>query len=278
MASVVYCVFRGYRARCFLLPLYFTNRFSSRPLDGLVNELETNYQVMVTLLKQTAEWNDVLPCFIAAKTLRGISCDIDLDDMLRDAVKNDNSIVIASTKISQIELCVIMQDFNSAHKILEGATGNLRDSVPGHFRTVRITSLEALVYLKAAQTAKYWRVRRKLKKKATKLMKLIRSWLKCGNVNIVHVLHLLSAEHAVLKGNKLVAEEQFKLSIAVASQNGFLQDRGIAHELAGKYYISQGDEYWARYHLEKAELSFSDWGAIIKVDQLREQKKVLLGE
>ena len=138
---------------------------------------------MVTLLKQTAEWNDVLLCFIAAKTLRGISCDIDLDDMLRDAMEKDNSIVIASTKISQIELCVIMQDFNSAHKILEGATGNLRDSVPGHFRTVRITSLEAveaLVYLKAAQTAKYWCVRRKLKKKATKLMKLIRSWLKCG--------------------------------------------------------------------------------------------------
>ena len=26
--------------------------------------------------------------------------------------------------------------------------------------------------------------------------------------------------------------------------------------------------------MEKAELSFSDWGAILKVDQLREQKKI----
>ena len=107
-------------------------------------------------------------------------------------------------------------------------------------------------------------------------MKLLRSWLKCGVVStyLVHVIHLLSAEHAVYWKEISWWLRSSSNCLSVASQNRFLQNRGIAHELAGKYYISQGEEFWARYHLEKAELSFSDWGAILKVDQLREQKKI----
>lgn len=138
--------------------------------------------------------------------------------------------------------------------------------------------LEGLVYLKVAQASKERRVKRKYKKKAAKSMKLIGKWLKSGNVNIVHALHLLSAEEAVLKGNKAKASEQFKLAVKVAAKNGFMQDRGLAHELAGRYYADQGDEYWTRYHLEQAGRSYSDWGATAKRVQVASLKTELLGE
>ena len=103
--------------------------------------------------------------------------------------------------------------------------------------------------------------------------------MKSGNANVVHTLHLLSAEHAVLEGNKSAAEEQFKLAISVAARSGFLQDKGLAHahEFSGRYYEAKGGTYWARYHFECAEKSFAHWGAIAKVKQLREQKVALLG-
>ena len=171
-----------------------------------------------------------------------------------------------------------MQDFESALNLLDGASNRMRDDIMGSFTSIRFTFMEGLVYLKEAQATTSWRKRRTLQKKASKSMKSIHSWQKGGNVNVVHALHILSAEHAVLKGKKSKAREQFKRAISVASQNGFLQDRGLAHELAGRYHLSQGDTHWARYHLEHAELSFSDWGATIKVEQLQEQKRVLLGE
>ena len=109
-------------------------------------------------------------------------------------------------------------------------------------------------------------------------MKIIRSWLRKGNVNVVHTMHLLTAEHAALKGNTAKAEEQFKLAVSVASKNGFLQDRALAHELAGAYYASKGDDYWANYHLDCAERSYLDWGATAKVEELARRKLASLGE
>ena len=156
--------------------------------------------------------------------------------------------------------------------------GKLSKLLLGTFATVRFQVLEGLVYLKAAQASKARRVKRKYKKKAAKSMKLIGKWLKGGNVNVVHALHLLSAEEAALKGNKTKADEQFKLAIKVAAKNGFLQDRGLAHELAGRYHADQGDEYWTRYHLEQAGRSYSDWGATAKRVQVASLKAELLGE
>ncbi|KAL7526898.1 hypothetical protein ACHAXR_001699 [Thalassiosira sp. AJA248-18] len=167
---------------------------------------------------------------------------------------------------------------DSAMSLLEGeGADSVREDLTGQYPAARFTALEALVYLKTAQASKTLLTRMKWKRKALKSMKMIRTWVKGGNVNIVHSLHLLTAELAVLKGNKSKAEEQFKSAISVASMNGFLQDRGLAHELAGRYYSAQGDTYWVKHHLERAEQSFADWGATVKVEQLMEQKRVLLG-
>ena len=111
-------------------------------------------------------------------------------------------------------------------------------------------------------------------------MKLIGSWLKKGNVNVVHWNHLLVAESCALQGQGKYnqAKEEYKSAIAVATKNGFLHDKAIAHELAAQFYSRGGDSYWANYHLERAELSFRDWGATAKVKQVADQRKILVGE
>ncbi len=81
----------------------------------------------------------------------------------------------------------------------------------------------------------------------------------------VHVVHLLKAELAVLQRKGKKAEEEFKSAIKVAAQNGFLQDKALAHELMGSYCTAQGDDHWAAYHVEKFQEVYSDWGANSKV-------------
>lgn len=244
-----------------------------------MNDLKTTVTV-VKELNQSFLAAILLPKILAAKQLQGMSCAGDevesFEAILQLASKTDDYMCRALTMTTQIELSVINQDLNDALNLLEGA-GNLRQAFPGYFASVRITVLEALVYLEAAQASKSLIVKMKHKKRAMKSMKMVRGWAKGGNANVVHMLHLLEAEKAMLKGNELAAEEQFKMAISVAARNGFLQDKGLTHEFAGRYYEAKGDDYWARYHLEQAANAFSDWGAIAKVEQLREQSGALLG-
>lgn len=221
------------------------------------------------------------PCLLAVKQLRGVPIsgddEISFDAILRYASETNDKTIQAFTKAIQLQVFVLLQDWDSAVDLLETA-GNVYEAMVGLFASVHFTVTRALVYLKAAQVAKSWLVRRKWKRRATKSMKIVRKWLKNGNVNVVHAMHLLSAELAALKGEKVNAEEQFKLAISAATKNGFLQDKGLTHELAGRYYAAQGDISWAKYHLDLAERSFTDWGATAKVEQFRMQKTVLFEE
>jgi hypothetical protein len=81
-----------------------------------------------------------------------------------------------------------------------------------------------------------------MKKCGQKTIQLIKGWAKNGNVNVVHYLHILEAELAVLRGNNKKAKESFNAAIAVSRKSGLIQDRALAHEMASAYFKAQGDE------------------------------------
>ena len=97
-------------------------------------------------------------------------------------------------------------------------------------------------------------------------MKCIRGWIKKGNVNLVHYLHLLEAEYAALQGKCDKAESNYKSAVDVSSRDGFIQDCALSHELASAYFSSKGDMYWKNYHMEQCKECYSEWGAIAKVE------------
>ncbi|KAL7527247.1 hypothetical protein ACHAXR_001864, partial [Thalassiosira sp. AJA248-18] len=137
---------------------------SSMRLNGVVHELKTNFDVIVTHLNQLSHGKHVLLYLFAAKKLCGVdNADIDFEGILRDVGEDNDDYGIAVGIVVQMELSVILQDMDSAENLLKEA-GNLRDAIPGSFGSVRFTVLEGLISLKAAQTTNSWRVRRKHKK------------------------------------------------------------------------------------------------------------------
>lgn len=211
------------------------------------------------------------------KKLRGVSCDGDevqsSDELLKVSSETNNALLRAHAFVVQLAFLVMLQDWESALTLLIEA-GDIRGAMPGIPASVNLTWMEGLVYLKAAGASTTWVKRNKWKKRAMQSMKMLRGWLQKGNYNIVHTMHLLTAEYSLLRGNKTKAEDSFKSSISVATTNGFLQDRGLGHELASAYYATKGDDYWADYHMKSAVRSYSDWGATLKVEQLAKQKGV----
>src|SRR5260370_27910164 len=57
-------------------------------------------------------------------------------------------------------------------------------------------------------------------------------------------------------------------AIQPARENGFVQNEGVAHELAAGFYLGRGSTTAARAHLEEARSCFARWGALGKVQQL----------
>ena len=106
-------------------------------------------------------------------------------------------------------------------------------------------------------------------KRGNTYLKMIEKWVKGGNANVVHMMHLLRAERAWVQGNTVDAESHFGKAVSVASQNGFIHDKALAHERFMTFHLQDEGDYWAKYHFKKACEAYEYYGAISKLDQLK---------
>jgi predicted ATPase/signal transduction histidine kinase/ActR/RegA family two-component response regulator len=81
---------------------------------------------------------------------------------------------------------------------------------------------------------------------------------------------LVSAEIARIEGRHLAAERLYEESIRLAQEHGFIQNEGIAGELAARFYSARGLETISHAYLRNARYCYLRWGADGKVRQLDE--------
>jgi PAS domain S-box-containing protein len=81
---------------------------------------------------------------------------------------------------------------------------------------------------------------------------------------------LVSAELARIEGRDLDAMRLYEEAIRAARENGFVQNEGLAHEVAARFYAARGFEKIARVYLQDARYGYLRWGADGKVRQLDE--------
>src|SRR5882724_8559214 len=72
---------------------------------------------------------------------------------------------------------------------------------------------------------------------------------------------LVSAEIARLEARDADAMRLYEQAIQSAREHGFVQNEGIAHELAAGFYLVRESLTAARAHLEDARGCFARWGA-----------------
>jgi PAS domain S-box-containing protein len=82
---------------------------------------------------------------------------------------------------------------------------------------------------------------------------------------------LVGAEIARLGGRELEAERLYEQAIRTAHEQGFLQNEGLAFELAARFYAARGFETFAELYLRRARHCYQQWGADGKVRQLVER-------
>jgi PAS domain S-box-containing protein len=81
---------------------------------------------------------------------------------------------------------------------------------------------------------------------------------------------LVSAEIARLEGRDTDAMRLYEQAIQAARENGFVQNEGLAHEVAARFYAARGVETIAHACLRNARQCYVRWGASGKVRQLEQ--------
>ena len=137
-------------------------------------------------------------------------------------------------------------------------------TVPRHFLIRGLTAVTI-----ASATKVPWNRRWKLREARWVLNKM-QMWHKAGNPNLLHMIQLLDTEIKSLnRVNKNKAEALYKKAIQSAARIGSLNDKALAHELAGRFYLNVlGDTYWAAYQFGNAIESYRSWGAEAKVNDI----------
>jgi PAS domain S-box-containing protein len=82
---------------------------------------------------------------------------------------------------------------------------------------------------------------------------------------------LVLAEIARIEKRDADALRLYEQAIDSAREHGFLQNEGLAHELAARYYLSRGAESAGYFHLRNARRCYDRWGAHGKTKQLDER-------
>jgi PAS domain S-box-containing protein len=79
---------------------------------------------------------------------------------------------------------------------------------------------------------------------------------------------LVGAEIARIEGRDLDAMRLYEQAIRSAREHGFVQNEGVAYEVAARFYSARGSETSANAHLREARDCYLRWGADGKVRQL----------
>jgi PAS domain S-box-containing protein len=98
----------------------------------------------------------------------------------------------------------------------------------------------------------------------------LREWAESCPQTFADKHALVSAEIARLEGRDADAMRLYEEAIRSAGENGFVQNEGLAHEVASRFYAARGAESMAHACLRNARHCYVRWGAFGKVRQLEQ--------
>ncbi|WP_427161802.1 ATP-binding sensor histidine kinase [Aliinostoc sp. HNIBRCY26] len=105
---------------------------------------------------------------------------------------------------------------------------------------------------------------------------IMQQWANYAPMNQLHRFYLVEAEKHRVLGDKAAAIEFYDRAISQAKANGYIQEEGLANELAAKFYLVWEKEKVAAAYMQEAYYCYARWGAKAKVADLEKHYPQLL--
>ncbi|KAF1031197.1 MAG: Sensor histidine kinase TmoS [Burkholderia lata] len=102
------------------------------------------------------------------------------------------------------------------------------------------------------------------------------AWSERNPATFRNKLSLIDAEFARVRGEHVVAMQQYEASASLAAERGFVHEQALAHELAARHATSLGLTGPARHQLRLAHACYRRWGASGKTQAMEAQHPFLV--
>jgi len=258
LSILLYCCY-SYFAGNALVTLERETEIYGQAMQELKQEtaLHTNNLYRQVILNLSGRAED--PCCLTGESYRE-------QDMVLLHQKANDTTAIYSLYFHKLILCYVFRDYAQAvanaieaEKYLEAAVATLGFALFPFY-----DSLARLALYPVESRIEKKRILRKVKANQKKLKKYARS----APMNHLHRFYLVEAErHRVLSQN-VVAMGEYDRAIALAQEQGYIQEEALANELAACFYLSWGKQAIAQTYLTQAYYAYARWGARAKVEAL----------
>jgi PAS domain S-box-containing protein len=195
-------------------------------------------------------------------------------EYLASCQEHKSSGALGRFNVLKAQICYLYGHLDEARKALVTAQGML-----GYFSSsisvVELNFYDSLVLAATsdqASAAVQGDILATLERNQSKM----RRWMEHCPENFSHLYHLVEAERARIEGKEFAAGRLYDRAIREASEQGFVQDEGLANELAGRFYLHNDFKRIAEAYLHRAEGCYRLWGADGKVQQMDRQYAGLL--
>jgi predicted ATPase/signal transduction histidine kinase len=186
-----------------------------------------------------------------------------------------NKIIISYYYLLKIKACYILGFIDEGMKYVIKSE-SIRNDTFGLLQIVEHNFYNSLYLLSQYEKPSGFSKRKTLKR-VKKNQRALKKWSNNCEENNFHKYLLIEAEISRVKGKVKKAEILYERSIYSASKNRFLQNEGIANELAAKFYLNQKRESLAKLHINEAYFAFLKWGANRKLKSLQAEYPGFLG-
>jgi PAS domain S-box-containing protein len=146
-----------------------------------------------------------------------------------------------------------------------------------HIQAVNYCLYSALTMAVLYETAGPERQAERLKA-LTQSLEQLREWAESRPETFLDKYTLVSAEVVRIEGRDLDAMRLYEQAIRLAREHGFVQNEGLANEIAARFYAARGFEKIAYTYLRDERYCYLRWGAIGKVRQLEQSHPHLCEE
>ncbi|MBF0225236.1 MAG: AAA family ATPase [Desulfobacterales bacterium] len=113
-------------------------------------------------------------------------------------------------------------------------------------------------------------------KKVKSNQKKLKKWAKFSPSNYDQKVHLIEAEFMRVTNRFNEGINFYDKAIELAKKNNYLNEEGLANELAAKFCISQKKYRVAKLYMEDAYICYLKWGAKIKIKHLEDKYREYL--
>ncbi|CAB9496390.1 Transcriptional regulator [Seminavis robusta] len=200
---------------------------------------------------------------------------LNYDEYMNWAKGSESTQAISYYDRYQIAAAFWSGDFAKVHALIlktDTHKGFYEKTFGGSFALYPLYFQCALSLLSLYQTTKS----KKFKSMACFFSGKLNSWAKKGNPNFKHYSLMVDAEALDIRGKRSEAEKLFKEAVIFAGRRGFTNDQALANERLGGFFLRQGLDDDAKYHLGEAIKLYRQWGAHAKCDILHKVYEKLL--